>query len=200
QNIQRLILPLAVVNPYANELKFPDTRLRMRRDQKKYLTLIRTIALLHQYQREVRIAKDESGKEVAYIEVKKSDIELASILFSRVFGKNLDDLSPHTKKVLREVYEYVNELCQERSVDKSAIRLTRKEIRERTGTGDTRLRIYLKRLEELEYLYVRSGKQGLTLEYELLWDGEGENGNDFVLGILEEERDKEEKQKWAFLY
>ncbi|WP_426493649.1 CHC2 zinc finger domain-containing protein [Leptospira interrogans serovar Grippotyphosa] len=200
QNIQRLILPLAVVNPYANELKFPDTRLRMRRDQKKYLTSIRTIALLHQYQREVRIAKDESGKEVAYIEVKKSDIELASILFSRVFGKNLDDLSPHTKKVLREVYEYVNELCQERSVDKSAIRLTRKEIRERTGTGDTRLRIYLKRLEELEYLYVRSGKQGLTLEYELLWDGEGENGNDFVLGILEEERDKEEKQKWAFLY
>ncbi|UML80561.1 CHC2 zinc finger domain-containing protein [Leptospira kirschneri] len=200
QNIQRLILPLAVVNPYANELKFPDTRLRMRRDQKKYLTLIRTIALLHQYQREVRITKDESGKEVAYIEVEKSDIELASILFSRVFGKNLDDLSPHTKKVLREVYEYVKELSQERSVDKSAIRLTRKEIRERTGTGDTRLRIYLKRLEELEYLYVRSGKQGLTLEYELLWDGEGENGNDFVLGILEEERDKEEKSKWAFLY
>ncbi|MFA4796149.1 CHC2 zinc finger domain-containing protein [Leptospira kirschneri] len=200
QNIQRLILPLAVVNPYANELKFPDTRLRMRRDQKKYLTLIRTIALIHQYQREVRIAKDESGKEVAYIEVEKSDIELASILFSRVFGKNLDDLSPHTKKVLREIYEYVNELSQERSVDKSAIRLTRKEIRERTGTGDTRLRIYLKRLEELEYLYVRSGKQGLTLEYELLWDGEGENGNDFVLGILEEERDKEEKQKWSSLY
>lgn len=200
QNIQRLILPLAVVNPYASELKFPDTRLRMRRDQKKYLTLIRTIALLHQYQREVRIAKDESGKEVAYIEVEKSDIELASILFNRVFGKNLDDLSPHTKKVLREVYEYVKELSQERGVDKSAIRLTRKEIRERTGTGDTRLRIYLKRLEELEYLYVRSGKQGLTLEYELLWDGEGENGNDFVLGILEEERDKEEKQKWAFLY
>lgn len=200
QNIQRLIQPLAVVNPYAGELKFPDTRLRMRRDQKKYLTLIRTIALLHQYQREVRIAKDESGKEVAYIEVEKSDIELASILFSRVFGKNLDDLSPHTKKVLREIYEYVNELCQERSVDKSSIRLTRKEIRERTGTGDTRLRIYLKRLEELEYLYVRSGKQGLTLEYELLWDGEGESGNDFVLGILEEERDKEEKQKWASLY
>ncbi|EMO65751.1 hypothetical protein LEP1GSC132_3070 [Leptospira kirschneri str. 200803703] len=46
-------------------------------------------------------------------------------------------------------------MSQERSVDKSAIRLTRKEIRERTGTGDTRLRIYLKRLEELEYLYVR---------------------------------------------
>ncbi|EMJ92318.1 CHC2 zinc finger domain-containing protein [Leptospira alstonii] len=199
QNMQRLILPLAVVNPYAKELKFPDTRLRMRRDQKKYLTLIRTIALLHQYQREVKIAKDESGQEIAYIEVEKSDIELASLLFSRVFGKNLDDLSPHTKKVLKEIHGYVKEVCEEKKVERSEVRLTRKEIRERTGTGDTRLRIYLKRLEELEYLYVRTGKQGLTLEYELLWDGEGENGNDFVLGILEKETDLREKQKWDLI-
>lgn len=84
-------------------------------------------------------------------------------------------------------------------MERSEVRLTRKEIRERTGTGDTRLRIYLKRLEELEYLYVRTGKQGLTLEYELLWDGEGENGNDFVLGILEKETDLREKQKWDLI-
>ncbi|MCL8312818.1 CHC2 zinc finger domain-containing protein [Leptospira interrogans] len=198
QNIQRLILPFAVVNPYANELKFPDTRLRMRRDQKKYLTLIRTIALLHQYQREIRMAKDESGKEVAYIEVKKSDIELASILFNRVFGKNLDDLSPHTKKVLREVYEYVNELCQERSVDKSAIRLTRKEIRERTGISDTRLRIHLKRLEELEYLYARSGRQGIVMEYELLWEEEEENENDFSGLLLGE--DAKQESNWKIIF
>ncbi|WP_061248447.1 toprim domain-containing protein, partial [Leptospira noguchii] len=199
QNIQRLILPLAVVNPYANELKFPDTRLRMRRDQKKYLTLIRTIALLHQYQREVRIAKDESGKEVLYIEVEKSDIELASILFSRVFGKNLDDLSPHTKKVLREIYEYVNELCQERSVDKSAIRLTRKEIRERLGVSDTRLRIHLKRLEELEYLYARSGRQGIVMEYELLWEEEEETENDFSGLLLGEDVSKQESN-WKVIF
>ncbi|WP_244939875.1 CHC2 zinc finger domain-containing protein [Leptospira adleri] len=200
QNIQRLLKPLAVVNPYAKTLNFPDTRLRMRRDQKKYLTLIRSIALLYQYQREIKTAKDETGKEISYIEVEKSDILLAGQLFSRIFGKNLDDLSPHTRKVLSEIHTYVTELSKEKAVDKSEIRLTRKEIRERTGTGDTRLRIYLKRLEELEYLYVRSGKQGLTVEYELLWDGEGESGNDFVLGFLEPETSQKENQRWDFLF
>ncbi|MCG6167192.1 CHC2 zinc finger domain-containing protein [Leptospira sanjuanensis] len=198
QNIQRLILPLSVVNPYANELKFPDTKLRMRRDQKKYLTLIRTIALLHQYQREVKIAKDDEGKEISYIEVEKSDIELAGVLFSRVFGKNLDDLSPHTKKLLKEISEYVDEVSKERAVDRSAVRLTRKEIRERTGVSDTRLRVHLKRLEELEYLYARSGKQGIVIEYELLWEEERENENEFSLTLFKEEPSKPESN-WKTL-
>ncbi|TGK06318.1 toprim domain-containing protein [Leptospira fletcheri] len=185
QNIQRLLKPLAVVNPYANELHFPDTRLRMRRDQKKYLTLIRSIALLHQFQREIKKAKDATGKEVPYIEVERSDISLAGILFNRIFGRNLDDLSPHTRKLLSEIGAYVKELCTEKKLDKSEVRLTRKEIRERTGVSDTRLRIHLKRLEELEYVYARPGKQGLVVEYELLW--EEERGDDFTLTFLEEE-------------
>ncbi|WP_036085457.1 CHC2 zinc finger domain-containing protein [Leptospira noguchii] len=199
QNMQRLIQPLAVVNPYANEIKFPDTRLRMRRDQKKYLTLIRSIALLYQYQREVKMAQDPTGKEVSYIEVKKSDIELASFLFSRVFGKNLDDLSPHTKKLLSEVYAYVKELSKERSVDKREIRLTRKEIRERTGVSDTRLRIHLKRLEDLEYLYARSGRQGLIVEYELLWEEEKET-EDFSFARLLEEDPTQPEFTWQALF
>ena len=40
-----------MVNPYANRLTFLDDRTRTRRDHEKYLTLIDTIALLHQYQR-----------------------------------------------------------------------------------------------------------------------------------------------------
>ncbi|MCC5813478.1 MAG: toprim domain-containing protein, partial [Leptospira sp.] len=46
KNIQRVLEPIVIVNPYAREMSFPDTRLRMRRDHKKYLTLIRSIALL----------------------------------------------------------------------------------------------------------------------------------------------------------
>ncbi|EMY22835.1 putative DNA primase [Leptospira interrogans serovar Australis str. 200703203] len=199
QNMQRLLLPLAVVNPYANEIKFPDTRLRMRRDQKKYLTLIRSIALLHQHQREVKNAQDTTGKEVPYIEVEKRDIELASFLFSRVFGKNLDDLSPHTKKLLSEIYEYVQELSKERSAGQSEIRLTRKEIRERTGVSDTRLRIHLKRLEDLEYLYARSGRQGIVVEYELLWEEEQET-EDFSFARLCEEEPNKEVFNWKTLF
>ena len=50
-NAQRLLRPVLVANPYARQLRFSDERTRSRRDHTKYLALIRTIALLHQYQR-----------------------------------------------------------------------------------------------------------------------------------------------------
>ena len=45
RNAQRLLQPLAVVNPYADELTFTAERTRTRRDHEKYLTLIDAIAL-----------------------------------------------------------------------------------------------------------------------------------------------------------
>jgi hypothetical protein len=54
QNAQRLLKPLFVVNPFVDELTFPDALTRMRRDHMKYLTLIRAIALLHQHQRPMK--------------------------------------------------------------------------------------------------------------------------------------------------
>ena len=54
RNARRLIQPLAMVNPYADRLSFLDDKTRMRRDHMKYLSLIRAITLLHQYQREVK--------------------------------------------------------------------------------------------------------------------------------------------------
>ena len=51
RNAHRLLQPLSVFNPYARQLTFLDTATRTRRDHEKYLTLIASIALLHQYQR-----------------------------------------------------------------------------------------------------------------------------------------------------
>ncbi|MCH7525780.1 MAG: DNA primase, partial [Bacteroidetes bacterium] len=43
-NIQRLLRPIHVINPFAKDLTFTTKDHRARRDQKKYLTLIRMIA------------------------------------------------------------------------------------------------------------------------------------------------------------
>ncbi len=51
RDAQRLLRPLLVANPYARDLAFLDHQTRTRRDHMKYLTLIRSVALLHQYQR-----------------------------------------------------------------------------------------------------------------------------------------------------
>src|SRR6056297_1634045 len=54
QNAQSLLRPLRVVNPYADQLRFTSRAVRNRRDHAKYLALIRTVTLLHQYQRETK--------------------------------------------------------------------------------------------------------------------------------------------------
>jgi DNA primase catalytic core len=51
QNAQRLLKPIAIVNPYSDELTFTSGRTRTRRDHEKYLTLIESVTLLHQHQR-----------------------------------------------------------------------------------------------------------------------------------------------------
>ncbi len=68
QDAQRLLEPLAVVNPYARALTFSDARTRTRRDHMKYLTLIRAVALLHQHQRPRRTAATADGGVLTYIE------------------------------------------------------------------------------------------------------------------------------------
>ncbi len=45
---QRLLEPVAVVNPFATQLSFADAGTRTRRDHVKYLSLIRSVAVLHQ--------------------------------------------------------------------------------------------------------------------------------------------------------
>ncbi|AVV51922.1 CHC2 zinc finger domain-containing protein [Leptospira santarosai] len=183
KNVQRILRPFVVVNPYAKELKFPDTKLRMRRDQKKYLTLIKSIALLQQYQREKKMGRDENGESFEYIEVTKEDMELGSILASKILGRTLEELTPQTKEVLYSLHTMVEKESEAQKISKSEVRFTRREVRERLGVSDTRLRVHLKRLEELEYLVVRNSRQGQISEYELLYDGEGREGEEFALGL-----------------
>ncbi len=53
QNAQRLLAPLPVIMPWAQQLTFRHDQTRMRRDNAKYLSLIASITLLHQHQRKV---------------------------------------------------------------------------------------------------------------------------------------------------
>jgi len=54
EKIGRLLEPVAVVNPYAEQLTYGDDRLQSRRDQPKYLNLINAVAFLRQMRKPVR--------------------------------------------------------------------------------------------------------------------------------------------------
>jgi DNA primase catalytic core len=171
QNAQRLLRPLAVVNPYADRLTFLSDKTRTRRDHEKYLTLIDTLALLHQHQRPVR---EHQG--LAYIEVTQEDIARANSLAHEVLGRSLDELPPQTRRLLALLAEHVRAQVQAQGVPQAEVRFTRKDVRALTGWGDTQLKVHLARLVELEYLLSHRAQRGQGLVYELLFDGDAAQG------------------------
>lgn len=169
RNAQRLLRPLKVVNPYAHQLTFLSDKTRTRRDHMKYLTLIQAVALLHQYQREVKRATHR-GQVIEYIEVTKDDIALATRLAHEVLGRTLDEMPPQTRKLLVLLKAEVQTQAQRQGMKADELRFTRRDVRDWLHWGDTQLKIHLGRLLELEYLQLN--RRGLTHEYQLLWDGE----------------------------
>jgi len=186
-NAQRLIRPLGVLNPYAGRLTFPDTATRLRRDHEKYLTLIDTIALLHQMSREVKSAR-QGERTIEYVEVTAADIALANSLAHEVLGRSLDELPPQTRRVLLLLDAFVAERAKAQGVDRSSVRFSRREVREHAGVSDTQLRLHLERLVDLEYVLARRDGAGGRLVYELVYDGGGRDGRPFVPGLIDVER------------
>ena len=68
---------------------------------------------------------------------------------------------------------------------RSAYRFSRRTLREALGLGDTQLRIHVERLVDLEYLIGHREGPGGRFVYELLYDGQGEDGRPFVPGLLD---------------
>jgi hypothetical protein len=186
RDAQRLLRPLLVANPYARDLTFLDHQTRTRRDHMKYLTLIRSVALLHQYQRPVREATQQ-GKTVRYVEVTKEDIAIANRLAHEVLGRSLDELPPQTRRLLSLVDAMATERCKSKGIDRSDDRFTRRDVREWTGWGNTQLKIHLHRLEELEYLLVHAGGRGQSLVYELAYSGAAHANTPTLPGLLDAE-------------
>jgi DNA primase catalytic core len=184
RHAQRLLLPLKVLNPYADQLTFLSDKTRTRRDHEKYLTLIDTIALLHQYQR-VRRTAQENGATIEYIEATREDIAQANALAHEVLGRSLDELPPQTRRVLARVIEMVTAACATQQLPRAQYRFSRREVREYTGLSDTQLRVHLERLVSLEYLLVHRGMRGQSFVYELLFDGPAASEAPHLSGLID---------------
>jgi len=181
---QQLLRPLAVVNPYAEQLTFASDRVRLRRDHAKYLALIDAIALLHQYQRPVRSVV-HNGRTIEYVEVTTDDIALANRLAHDVLGRSLDELPPPTRRVLSQAMAFVAARASAQAIERSAVRFTRRELREHTGLSDTPLRLHLARLVELEYVITHAGRNGQRFSYELLFDGDVTTDAPQAVGLID---------------
>jgi len=177
-NMQRLIKPLTVTFPDDLRFSWPFSRLQMRREQKKFISLVKAITLLHQYQRKTGTLRRADGSQLDYVQATQRDVDLALELGRHVFSRNVDDVSPTGRRLLGEIIKLVTEKhthmkgqdCN-RELFLFEVPFTRKELREETGWSETQVRQNVEPLVELGYLGKLSGRQGSACRYVLLDDG-----------------------------
>ena len=184
QNAQRLLRPLGVLNPFARQLTFLDDKTRTRRDHEKYLTLIAAIALLHQYQRPVK-TREHGGRTVEYIEAGLDDVAVANRLAAEVLGRSLDELPPQTRRFLELLRDLVKRESKARKIEREDYRFSQRDARTFTGLSDMQVKRHLAKLVDLEYVLIHRGGRGQSFVYELLYDGQGEDGGKFMLGLID---------------
>lgn len=103
---QASLEPFEVVIPFVSELAkaFPTNKVRVRRDFKRFLALIKAHALLYQNQRE----RTEDGRLIAIVEDFRAILPLAEV----VLTQSLKEISPKKESVLKvicEKFPYPNE-------------------------------------------------------------------------------------------
>jgi len=104
QNVQRILQPISVRNPYAEKLIIPKEVFKPRRTNAHYIAFIEAITFYKQYQREHKVDK-ESGE--IFIETTLEDIAEANELMKNILLKKSDELGYATRKFLENVKQYL---------------------------------------------------------------------------------------------
>lgn len=104
QNVQSVLQPITVINPYAELLKIPNEVFKKRRTNAHYLAFIEVITFFKQYEREQQV--DESTGEI-FIETTIEDIQEANQLLKEILLRKSDELNGATRNYFEELKQHL---------------------------------------------------------------------------------------------
>jgi predicted transcriptional regulator len=104
QNVQRVLQPISVRNPFAEQLKIPKEVFKQRRTNAHYLAFIEVITFYKQMQREQKA--DEATGEM-FIETTIEDIQEANELMKEILLRKSDELNGATRNYFEELKEHL---------------------------------------------------------------------------------------------
>jgi DNA primase len=144
----RVLEPADVVLPYAERIEIPNSPLRIRRDARRLIDVVRVIAWLHQHQRE----RDAEGRILATEE----DFTEALALVSESLRRAWQTLTPAEERVLETIKR-----LPENKRTRDGFKRRDLKVRE---VSDRRIKEVLKSLTDTGYLDCdgRQGPQGYT--------------------------------------
>ena len=178
KNVQRMLKPITVKNPYATFLQLPEAVFRPRRTMLLLLLFTETITYYHQYQRKLK-TDTETGEQ--YIESTLEDIENAFALLENTILKKSDELNDACRGFFEKLKAYLKEQDMEA--------FYAKEVRSAFRLAPSSLKRYLFELERMGYIKITRGSRYKGFEYRInSWNDLDALQNDtrkLTAGILE---------------
>ena len=104
QNVQKVLQPITVINPYAEQLQIPKEVFKQRRSNAHYLAFIEVITFYKQHEREQKV--DEATGEI-FIETTIADIEEANQLMKEILLRKSDELNGATRNYFEQLKEHI---------------------------------------------------------------------------------------------
>jgi predicted transcriptional regulator len=157
KNVQRVLKPIKVINPYAEYLELPQSVFKPRRTNSHYLQFIEAITFYKQYQREQQV-NEETGE--VFIETTIEDIEEANELITEVLLRKSDTISGACRNHLENLKAYLKRHNQ--------TQFTNAEIRRNLRVKETTLRRYNKQLLLENCIKKVKGKKGQLYHFEIV--------------------------------
>ncbi len=105
QNTQRMLQPIKIINPYAEQLILPQSVFKPRRTNEHYLQFIEAVTFYYQHQRKHRT--DKITGEI-YINTTLEDIENANNLLKEILIRKSDELTGACRDYLETLKTYLS--------------------------------------------------------------------------------------------
>jgi DNA primase len=183
KDMQTVLKPIKVRNPYAELLKLPEYIFKPLRTNSHYLATIETITFYHQYQREIKTDRVTGER---YIETTLEDIEWANILLKEVLLSKADELP----RAVREFFERLKKWMQ---TNNSEV-FYAKEIRETFRMTSSSCNRYILALLRNNYIKITGGnKYRQGFEYQIIKQDEYQKLQEHVKTALDEALDNIKK-------
>ena len=175
KNTQRLLEPIKIINPYAEQLNLPIEVLKPRRTNTHYLQFIEVITYYHQWQREKKV--DKSTGEM-YIETTLEDIAEANKLLKETLLRKSDELSGACRNYFENLKEYLQE--------KEIVSFTNGEISKGLRMPIATIKRHHYQLVESQYLRIKKKKDSRANYYEVMSYEEYKTLQEQVNTVLDE--------------
>ena len=153
-NCVRLLKPYEVVNPYAGKVRLPEGAHKLRRLHELYLSFVRQVCLINQYQR----VKDDRGRLVAEVE----DLRMAAEVLFECIVLKVDELDGS----VRQFYERLKGWLASRPAGSGAD-FTQREVREALKVSRAQCSRFFARLQNAERITSRYSGNLRKVSYRL---------------------------------